>query len=601
MRVKSRGVRLSLLALLTGVMCTGLPVQAAEMSMSEFLSAVGDVDVPATVPPPAPPASGHVPLQPGAVAAPGESPAALRAENRRLQGVLARAQAQNDALRREHTSGLAQLQTRLAAAEGRVAQLQVQNHDLAVKADQRSLMLTPAQPAPDADLQARLSALKAERDRLRAQAASGDAQSGALRSQLTALTAERDDLRRQAGELKVQVLSLTGLADSLKVAQGAQKDAADAAGAKLAALTAERDTLKKASGDAQARLAALTKELSTARAQAGQAGRDAAAEQALRDKRDGLRQQLADLQKTAQQRDQAATAAQAQIQALGAQRDRMQQQIAALSAKAVVAPADSAASETVRQGKQQAQQQAQLKAQQALADLTGKVTALTGQVADLTAQRDSLQAKVTQADAARADTPAAPAAPAPPALETETDRQTYASGVVLAGNLKRSLALQQDLGVKPVPGLLLAGLTDAVNGTVRLDAKDVDDSYRAMVKQLSVLEEGKYRDGEKRLEKLTMFFLQDKKGAGVIRAGDKVRFDLTESVPGGRTLRDNHGVTTAVTERLPYMVGQALTLAGRGGGITVYCLVSDVYPPEQIPDGLFAYTLLKYTFRVADK
>ncbi|MEI9746151.1 hypothetical protein V5035_26495, partial [Enterobacter ludwigii] len=115
------------------------------------------------------------------------------------------------------------------------------------------------------------------------------------------------------------------------------------------------------------------------------------------------------------------------------------------------------------------------------------------------------------------------------ALETETDRQTYASGVVLAGNLKRSLALQQDLGVKPVPGLLLAGLTDAVNGAVRLDAQGVDDSYRAMVKQLSVLEEGKYRDGEKRLEKLTagrtvlkrnrsMFFLQDKKGAGVIRA-----------------------------------------------------------------------------------
>ncbi|KLP39018.1 hypothetical protein, partial [Enterobacter ludwigii] len=311
MRVKSRGVRLSLLALLTGVMWSASPVQAGEMSMSEFLSAVGDVDVPATVPPPASSTAGHIPAQPGAVAAPGESPAALRAENRRLQGVLARAQAQNDALRRERTTGLTQLQTRLTAAEGRVAQLQVQNHDLAVKADQRSLMLTPAQPAPDADLQARLSALTAERDRLRAQAASGDAQSGALRSQLTALTAERDDLRKQAGGLKVQVLSLTGLADSLKAAQGAQKDAADAAGAKLAAIAAERDTLKKASGDAQARLAALTKELSNARAQAGQAGRDAAAEQALRDERDGLRQQLADLQKTAQQRDQAATAAQA--------------------------------------------------------------------------------------------------------------------------------------------------------------------------------------------------------------------------------------------------------------------------------------------------
>lgn len=630
MRKRGRGVQPALAGLLSGMLCLASPVQAGEMSMSDFLSAVGDVEVPAQVAAPQAAPAGTVQPLPRIPSRPmvGEGPrpegspsgAGLRAENRRLQAALERLQTQNTTLHREltardkkATSGqeaegtaqrdllaqqsarqaaeLEQVQAKLTAAESRVRQLAAENHDLSVKADQSSLSLAPEQQKQATDLKEKLVSMSSERDMLQQQkAALGEVNDG-LQSQLKTLTAERDDLRKLAGELKVQVLSLTGLTDSLQAGQVTQKAAAEAAATQVAALTGERDALKKQVSDAQAQQASLQDALKTAQTQAGNGTLQV---KTLSEERDGLKQQLTVMRNAAQANAQAASALQTQMQALTAERDQMQQQVAALTAKASSVVPDSGVAE---------------KAQQALKDLTGKVATLTGQVTDLTAQRDSLQAKVTQGEPLRESVPAVPAAPV---LDTDAGKQTYASGVMFAGNLKRTLALQKDLGVKTEPGLLLAGLTDAVNGTVRLDDRGVSEHYQALVKQLSDLEEGKYRDGEKQLEKLTagghllkrnrtMFFLQDAKGTGVIRSGDKVRFDLTESVVKGKTLRNNKGVSATVNDQLPYIVSQALTLAGPGGNITVYCLASDVYPPEQIPEGLFAYSVLKYTFRVAGK
>ncbi|MBU9839249.1 hypothetical protein J1780_04680 [Rahnella aceris] len=621
MRKRGKGGQSGLAGLLSGMLCLASPVQAGEMSMSDFLSAVGDVEVPAQVAAPerAVQPLPRIPSRPmvGEGPRPEGSPSGdrLRAENRQLQAALDRLQAQNITLRRELTArnkkaaagqetegtaqrdllaqqsarqaALEQVQAKLTAAERQVRQLAAENHDLSVKADQNGLMLTPEQQKQRADLKDKMVYLSTERDTLQQQkAALGEVNDG-LQSQLKTLTEERDDLRKLAGELKVQVLSLTGLTDSLQTGQVTQK----AAVAQVAVLTGERDALKKQVSDAQVQQASLQDALKTAQTQAGN---DTLQVKTLSKERDGLKQQLIVLKNAAQANEQTASASQTQIQALMTERDQMQQQVAALTAKAFSAAPDSGAAE---------------KAQQALKDLTGKVATLTGQVTDLTAQRDSLQAKVAQGEPVPEAVSSVPAAPV---LDTEAGKQTYASGVMLAGNLKRTLALQKDLGVETEPGLLLAGLADAVNGTVRLDERGVSEHYQALVKRLSDLEEGKYRDGEKQLEKLTagghllkrnrtMFFLQGSKGAGVVRSGDKVRFDLTESVVKGKTLRNNKGVSATVNDQLPYVVSQALTLAGRGGNITVYSLASDVYPPEQIPEGLFAYSVLKYTFRVADK
>ncbi|ELU8076083.1 hypothetical protein SDD15_004558 [Salmonella enterica] len=199
-----------------------------------------------------------------------------------------------------------------------------------------------------------------------------------------------------------------------------------------------------------------------------------------------------------------------------------------------------------------------------------------------------------------------------PELRTEAEKQAYASGVVFSRDLARMRAVHQDLGVNLSRELMLAGIIDGVNNTLLLDEQALRDSHRALAAQLASLEKEKYDAGVKQLEKMTakstilkrnqsMFFVQHRKGNGAVRAGNTVTFDLTESVVDGKTLRTEKGVTAVTDDSLPYIVQQALTLAGRGGEINVYCMVSDVYPSGNIPEGLYPYTLLKYNVKVSMK
>ncbi|ENW8698167.1 TPA: hypothetical protein J4Z76_001306 [Escherichia coli] len=120
------------------------------------------------------------------------------------------------------------------------------------------------------------------------------------------------------------------------------------------------------------------------------------------------------------------------------------------------------------------------------------------------------------------------------------------------------------------------------------------DSYCTLMTKLVAREQEKYRAGVSGLEKLasgaklakrngTLFFVRTQKGSGKIAPGDRVQFDLTESVVKGKTLRAEKGVSAVLDKSLPYLVEQALTLAGCGGKLTVYCMASDVYPLEQMP------------------
>lgn len=136
------------------------------------------------------------------------------------------------------------------------------------------------------------------------------------------------------------------------------------------------------------------------------------------------------------------------------------------------------------------------------------------------------------------------------------------------------------------------------------------DSYRTLMTKLVAREKEKYRAGVSELEKLasgaklarrngTLFFVRTQKGSGKISPGDRVQFDLTESVVKGKTLRAEKGVSAVLDKSLPYLVEQALTLAGRGVKLTVYCMASDVYPLEQMPEGLLPYSLIQYQFTLA--
>ena len=197
-------------------------------------------------------------------------------------------------------------------------------------------------------------------------------------------------------------------------------------------------------------------------------------------------------------------------------------------------------------------------------------------------------------------------------LETEEEKQAYASGVVFSRDIAQMRAIHADLGVNLSKELMLEGLNDGVNNTIQLDEVSLRNSHQALATHLASLEKEKYDSGLKKLEALTakstilkrnksMFFVQKRKRSGVIRYGSQVTFDLTESVVDGKTLRAEQGVTAVADDSLPYIVREALMLAGRGGEINVYCMASDVYSSGAMPEGIYPYSLLKFNVKVSVK
>ncbi|MEP8991489.1 coiled-coil domain-containing protein [Enterobacter hormaechei] len=628
----------------TGLLVLALVWQSGDVQArvgADFLSYLNGVEVPSPVPPPVPATKiKPSPVRGEALATQAKirEQAAARVavtmqENRRLKALLARLEqklraqeaatyqnttahnagqvqqtelaSQLSALHRQLTQQTSDLK---AAEEARdslaqeVKQLQLKNHTLSAKVDTSNITATP-DPALSAALKQSREALPGVEKQLtdrpeslrqaRAQSETLTESLAALRKQYDALSAEWDGLRGTARSQQKQIAVLI--------------ERAGEANRQITALTAQRDALQKTVDE--------------------QKGRDRDAAGAAQQKETVLNKQLSDLQGVqAALRSQLTETGQKngalaqQLSAITVQRDTLQQALAKSEQSAAVltqqmdalkagqaTSAVSAGEEAAALQKRLTEAQQQNTALKAEGETAAKqVTALQGKVDTLTQQLAGLHTSGEKA------TPA----PAPdsekPTLTTDVQRQTYASGVVFADNLKRTLALQKNLGITPDPVLLLAGLTDAMHESVRLDGPTLDTSYQALINRLASLEEKKYQTGEKTLEKLasgpallkrnrSVFFVQNRKGRGGIRPGDAVQFDMTESVVKGKVLRDTKGLKATLDDKLPYLVSQALTLAGQGGSITVYCMASDVYQPEQVPEGLFAYSLLKYTFTVKDK
>ncbi|EHU0461808.1 hypothetical protein KYZ27_004406 [Salmonella enterica] len=317
-----------------------------------------------------------------------------------------------------------------------------------------------------------------------------------------------------------------------------------------------KDSLRTAEGAVKEKMAAQQKEIA-----------------GLRESRDALQQEL--------------KAAQLRIQSSGQEKVTLHQQVRAANEEA---------------GKKQA----------ALED---RLAAADTQLKAVIAERDQMAARLSKTETTETkDRPGTvlPGEGKRAELKTDTEKQAYASGVAFSRNITQLLTIHQDLGLKLPTALMLAGLNDGINNTLLLDEQTLRDSYRTVASRLASLEKEKYDAGLKQLEKITakatvlkrnqtLFFVQNRKGAGRIAGGDSVVFDLTESVVNGKMLRSEKGVNAVINDSLPYMVQEALTLAGRGGEITVYSMVSDVYSPGNIPEGLYPYSLLKYNFKVSAK
>ncbi|EDI9908020.1 hypothetical protein GDI25_23935 [Salmonella enterica subsp. enterica] len=134
----------------------------------------------------------------------------------------------------------------------------------------------------------------------------------------------------------------------------------------------------------------------------------------------------------------------AELTAATRQNDALAKQVSALQQRVAAGRTDSAAQTKIT------------------ADLTAarkQVTDLTAKLAAVTEQNDALQKTVQ----AQQQTPAT--------LKTPRQRQAYAAGVMFAQDVRDAQASNRMLGVNLDGTLLQAGLSDALNGHLRLDDK----------------------------------------------------------------------------------------------------------------------------------
>lgn len=595
------------LVVMAGTMYTP-SVCAQEGTQSEFLSVIENV----VLPPSAPSGSGKGASPDNEVDALREALRRLKKQNTELEKnraqtgkKLAGLTAENNRLREEnrrltdntsrplspsesHGAGTPEAEKRLEEMREALTKAGRQVQSLREENDALKHSLNEQQQRHDGALQQEIAMLK-EKGR-----AETDGAGQKLRALEQQLAETRDSLARSTASDRARGEKVTALeAEIVNLKAGYQKKEneilklsgavkeAEVLRSRLTELSTLRDILQqkldmsvKDSSRQRETVMALKDNLRTAEG----AVKEKMAEQqkeiaGLRESRDALQQEL--------------KAAQLRIQSSGQEKETLQQQVRAANEEA---------------GKKQA----------ALED---RLAAADTQLKAVIAEREQMAARLRKTE--EAETKNRPGTVLPgeerrTELKTDTEKQAYASGVAFSRNITQLLGIHQDLGLKLPTALMLAGLNDGINNTLLLDEQTLRDSYRTVASRLASLEKEKYDAGLKQLEKITakatvlkrnqtLFFVQNRKGAGRIAGGDSVVFDLTESVVNGKVLRSEKGVNAVINDSLPYMVQQALTLAGRGGEITVYSMVSDVYSPGNIPEGLYPYSLLKYNFKVSAK
>ncbi|EEF3449017.1 hypothetical protein GJZ31_04665 [Salmonella enterica] len=576
---RQRAFRLSVVSLVMAGLWQASPVRAQDTS-SGFLSAIAGVDIPAATTP----EDAARPVPAGISPAPDPALQRLKRENRRLREALARKQAGEKGLTAAAERERAALVQKLTALEKQL------------KEQAPPVVTVPATTAPET-VQAELAGLRSQRDGLQLELTQARKESSEHQQALSELQAGRiaadTEAQQRVADLQKQLSDLSGEREALnnqlaqlraqqqenRLALTVASQRGDVAQAELAGLRSQRDglqlELKQALKESNERRQALSE------LQAGRSTSDSEAQQHAAT----LQKQVSELSLARDDLQQQLTTAAARHQEQAASAESTRTQLAALQK-------ENAALKTAAQTQQQSVQQ------QATAQTEASATT-DAMLKNLTAERDGLKRQLDGLTAQYS-----------PALKTAPEKQAYASGVALAGNLRRTLEIQRDLGADLPVGALMAGLTDGVGDKVRLDGPALQDSYRTLMAKLASREKEKYRAGVSELEKLapgtkltkrngTLFFVRTQKGSGRVSPGDRVQFDLTESVVKGKTLRAEKGVSATLDGTLPYLVEQALTLAGRGGKLTVYCMASDVYPPERMPEGLLPYSLIQYQFTVA--
>ncbi|EBS9451646.1 hypothetical protein CF471_18350 [Salmonella enterica] len=264
-----------------------------------------------------------------------------------------------------------------------------------------------------------LAQLRALKEKLKAEQAQASSQSATtgLKQEITRLMAELAAATRQNGALAKQVSAL-----QQQVAAGRTDSVAQAKA------TADLADARKQVTDLTAKLAAVTEQNNVLQ-------KTAQTLQQTQSATTGLKQEITRLM--------------AELAAATRQNGALAKQVSALQQQVAAGRTDSVA---------------QAKATADLADARKQVTDLTAKLAAVTEQNNALQ-KTAQT-----------LQQTPVTLKTPRQRQAYAAGVMFAQDVRDAQAGNRMLGVNLDRTLLLAGLSDALNGHLRLDGKALSEA-----------------------------------------------------------------------------------------------------------------------------
>lgn len=247
--------------------------------------------------------------------------------------------------------------------------------------------------------------------------------------------------------------------------------------------------------------------------------------------------------------------------------------------------------------------------QTAQAALTDQVKALTAQLA----RQTGMMAALRQAPAAT------PATPVTPALDTPAARQAYATGVLFGRDVQAARRANQQRGLVLDDGLMVAGVTDALAGTPRLDEatltqalKDINqaahralDTTVAARKQADAVWVAAFARQPGAVKGTQgVWYRVESAGDGARLTGeDTVDLVVTERLTDGTVVSDMAAAGTRLTERisaLPPAFAQALPALKNHGSLTLVVPPALAYGDKGYPPAVPPGATMVYRLQVAD-
>lgn len=204
-------------------------------------------------------------------------------------------------------------------------------------------------------------------------------------------------------------------------------------------------------------------------------------------------------------------------------------------------------------------------------------------------------------------------------LDSEEQKRSYATGVAMAHYIQDNIARQKSLHMTLNRELLLAGMNDTFNNTLKMNEQDIKVTLTALEEQVKILthaEEAKKqaagalfldnfakREGVKKTTKGLLYLIDNKGEGDALKDTDKVVLRYKGTLTDG-TVVDGPNIDDAneifLVANMPPVLSDAVKLIRKGGQITI------VIPPGTVksaanntgksPDD----TVLIYTISILD-